>query len=130
VTRYSGRNSPTARISTRLIRANVMIVSDGKLRMFASANMDFHNDYGVTLDKNQGCAGFAWARAVELPLSQCWIPVYAPNAKLKKTSLKEIRGVRVRLADARPGSSFGNCLKAFAITRRLFYYTNSLNKVK
>ena len=70
------------------IRANVMTVSGNELRMFASANMDFHDDYQVTLAKNQGCAGLAWARAVELPMNECWIPVYAPKAKLKVKSLK------------------------------------------
>ena len=71
-----------------IIRANVMIVSHNELRMLASANMDFHDDYHVTLSKNQGCAGLAWARAVELPMNECWVPVYAPKAKLKMKSLK------------------------------------------
>jgi hypothetical protein len=72
------------------IRANVMIVSDEKLRMLASVNMDFDDDYGVTLAKNQGCAGLAWARAVELPMNECWIPVYAPRTKLTKRNLKAL----------------------------------------
>lgn len=65
------------------IRANVMVVSGGVLRMLASANMDYHDDVGVELSKNQGCAGITWALAESRPLSECWVPVVAPHAKLK-----------------------------------------------
>ena len=65
------------------IRANVMIVSGGLLRMLASANMDYYDDAGVQLERNQGCAGIAWALAEERPLAECWVPVIAPHAKLR-----------------------------------------------
>jgi hypothetical protein len=70
------------------IRANVMLRIGDRLKMFCSANMAVFPDYQMELSKSQGCAGVAWERAVTVPISECWKPVFAPKTQLTTRQLR------------------------------------------
>jgi hypothetical protein len=72
------------------IRANVMICANGKLRMFANANMGAFLDYQMELSKGQGCAGEAWRQAEEDPVNGYWKPVLARGNRMSKAALKTV----------------------------------------
>lgn len=71
------------------IRANIMVVNGKELVILCSINMEFCNDFDIHLLYGQGCAGVAWKRAMEKPLSECWVPVLAPEINLTSEDLKE-----------------------------------------
>jgi len=71
------------------IRANIMVVNSGELVTLCSINMEFCKDFDIHLQYGQGCAGEAWKRAREKPISECWVPVLAPRTNLSLEELKE-----------------------------------------
>jgi hypothetical protein len=70
------------------IRANVMRAIHGRLRMFSSANMEAFLDHQMELSLGQGCAGEAWERALNSPVSEYWKPVYALGKELTTRQLR------------------------------------------
>jgi len=69
------------------IRANVMTVQGDELAILSSVNMDLYPDLDVRWGYDQGCAGTAWKRASEAPMSERWVPVLAPNAQVSADDL-------------------------------------------
>lgn len=79
--------------NSRRIRANIMTVCDDSLRILCSVNMDLYPDENLTLAYGQGCAGVAWQRACERPMSDRWVPIVAPNALITPNYLREEWGL-------------------------------------
>ena len=62
-----------------------MIEDGGKLAILCSINMEFYRDYNIQLAYGHGCAGMAWKRACEAPMSERWVPVFALKPKLAQS---------------------------------------------
>lgn len=71
------------------IRANVMTVQGDHLSILCSVNMELYPDSEIELAYGQGCAGAAWKRACEAPMSERWVPVLAPSARISPRYLRE-----------------------------------------
>jgi len=71
------------------IRANIMIEDGGELTILCSINMEFNHDYNIRLAYGHGCAGMAWKRACEAPMSERWVPVLAPKTQLSTKRLRD-----------------------------------------
>jgi len=71
------------------IRANIMTVESDHLAILCSVNMELYPDSEIRLAYGQGCAGAAWKRACEAPMSERWVPVLAPSARVIPRQLRE-----------------------------------------
>jgi len=74
----------------KYIRANISVVTESKLKILCSINMEFSNDYNVEFAYGQGCAGTAWRRGKEAVTWERWLPIVEPKAKLQPKKLKEL----------------------------------------
>jgi len=72
-----------------MIRANIMTVRDDHLGILCSLNMELYPDSEIQLSYGQGCAGAAWKRAFEAPMSERWVPVVALSARVTPKQLRE-----------------------------------------